>query len=74
MCVGVLCVCVLSLVGRVFVNSLGDRSSIPDRIIPKTPKTILDDSLLNIEYFKVDIKGKVEQFRERDSALLYTSL
>ena len=33
---------------------------------------VLDTSLLNSQHYKVRIKGKVEQSRERSSALLYT--
>ena len=47
-----------------------DRLSIPSRVIPKTQKMLLDASLLNTH--KVLIKGKVEQSRERSSALPYT--
>ena len=61
-------------VGRVFANGLGDVGSIPDRIILNTLKMILDTSLLNTQQYKVHIKGKVEQSRERSSALLYTSV
>ena len=35
---------------------------------------VLDASLFNIQQYKVDIKGKVEQFRERNCALPYTSV
>ena len=42
----------------VFTNGPGDRSSIPGRDIPKTPKMILDAILLNTQYYKVRIKGK----------------
>ena len=42
--------------------------SIPGRVIPKTQKMVLDASLLNIQQYKVGIKGKVEQSRERSSA------
>ena len=35
---------------------------------------VLDTSLLNIQQYKVRIKGKVEQFKERSSALSYTSV
>ena len=44
------------------------------RIKPKTLKMVLDTSLLNTQQCKVHIKGKVEQFRERSSALPYTSV
>ena len=64
----------IGLVGRVFANGLEDRGSIPGRLIPKTLKMVLDTSLLNTPYYKVRIEGKVEQSRERSSALPYTSL
>ena len=37
---------------------------IPGRVIPKSSKMVLDNSLLNAQYNMVCIKGKVEQFRE----------
>ena len=37
-------------------------------------KMVLDASLLNIQQYKVGIKDKVEQSRERSSALPYTSV
>ena len=49
---------------RVFANGPGDLGSIPGRVIPKTQKMVLDASLLNTQYYKVRIKGKVEQSRE----------
>ena len=64
----------IGLVGRVFDNSSGDLGSIPDRVIPKTLKMLLDTSSLNIQQYKERIKGKVEQFRERNSAHPYTSV
>ena len=64
----------LGLVGRVFANGLGDLGSIPGRVIPKTLKMVLDTSLLNTQQYKVYIKGKVEQSRERSSAFSYTSV
>ena len=54
---------------RVFTNGPGDRGSVPGRVIPKTQKIVLDAALLNSHYYKVRIKGKVEQSRERSSAL-----
>ena len=57
---------------RVFANGPGDLGSIPDRVIPKTQKMVLDASLLNTQHYKVRIKDKVEQSRERSSAVLYT--
>ena len=62
----------ISLVGRVFANGPGDLGSIPDRIIPKTLKMVLDTSLLNTQQYKVHIKGKSEQSRERSSIFPYT--
>ena len=56
-------------VGRVFANGPGDRGSIPGRVIPKTLKMVLDTSLLNTQQYKVRIESKVEQSRERISAL-----
>ena len=50
----------IGLVGKVFVNGLGDLGSIPDRVIPKTLKMVLDASLFNTQQYKVCIKGKVE--------------
>ena len=57
---------------RVFANGLGNRGSIPGRVIPKTQKKVLDASLFNIQQYKAGIKGKVEQSREKSSALPYT--
>ena len=64
----------IGLVGRVFTNGLGDIVSIPDRVIPKTLKMVLDTSLLNTQQYKVHIKGKVKLSMERSSALPYTSV
>ena len=60
-------------VGWVFANGPVDLCSIPGRVIPKTLKMVLDVSLLNTQQYKVRIKGKVEQYREKSSALPYTS-
>ena len=51
---------VISLMSRVFANGAGDQGSIPDQVIPKTQKMVLDTSLLNTQHYKVRIKGKVE--------------
>ena len=59
---------------QLFMNDLGDLGSILGRIIPKTLKMVLDISLLNTQQYKVRIEGKVEQSRERSSALPYTSV
>ena len=62
----------IGMMVRVFVNGPVDRASIPGQVIPKPQKMILDATLLNTQHFKVQIKGKVEQSRERSSALPYT--
>ena len=62
------------LFGLVFANGPGNLGSIPGRVIPKTLKMVLDTTLLNTQQYKVRIKGKVEQSRERSSALPYTSV
>ena len=54
---------------RVFTNGLGDRDSIPGRVIPKTQKMELDTALLNTQHYKVWIKSKVEQSKEWSSVL-----
>ena len=59
-------------VGGVFANGPTDLGSIPLYVIPKTLKMALDTSLLNTQQYKVRIKVKVEQSRERSSALPYT--
>ena len=53
---------------RVFANGPEDRGSIPGRVLPKTQKKILDAALLSTLHYKVNIKGKVEQSKERSSA------
>ena len=55
--------------GRSFANGPEDMGSIPAHIIPKIFKMVLDASLLNTQQYKVRIKSKVEQPRERSSAL-----
>ena len=62
----------IGLAVRVFANDPEDLGSIPGRVIPKTQKMVLDASLLNTQHCKGRIKGKVEQSRERSSALPYT--
>ena len=64
----------IDLLGRVFDNDPGILGSLSGRVMPKTKKMILDAALLNTQYFKVRIKGKVEQSRERSNALAYTSV
>ena len=64
----------IGLVGRVFTIGPGDLGSIPGRVILKTLKMLLDTSLFNTQQYKVHIKGKVQQSREKSSTLLYTSV
>ena len=59
----------IGMIVRVFANGPGDLGSIPGRVIPKTPKMVLDATLLNTQHYKVRIKGKVEQSRQRGSTL-----
>ena len=61
-------------VGRVFACGPGDLGSIPGPVIPTTLKRVPDTSLLNTQWYKVRIKGKVEQSKERWSNLPYTSV
>ena len=62
----------IGIMVRVFTIGSGDLGSIPGRVIPKTQKMVIDATLLNTQYYKVRIKGKVVQSRERRSALPYT--
>ena len=64
------CLCLMMVI--VFANGPGDQGSIPGRVVPKTKKMVLDASLLNTQNYKLWIKDKVEQSRERSSALPYT--
>ena len=56
----------IGLMSRVLANGPGDRGSIPARVIPKTRKMVLHTALLNTQHYKVRIKGKVEQSRNRN--------
>ena len=51
---------------RVFANGLGDQGSIPGWVIQKTQNMVLDAALLNTQDYKVWIKGKVEQSKEKE--------
>ena len=65
------------LIGQVcwvFANGPGDLGSIQGRVIPKTLKVVFNTSLLSTKQYKVRIKGKVEQSRERSIAPPYTSV
>ena len=59
----------IGIMVRVVATGPGDLGSIPGRVIPKTQKMILDSSWLNTQHYKVCAKGKVEQSKERSSAL-----
>ena len=60
---------------RVFANGPEERDSIPGRVIPKTQKKIVfDTSWHSTQHYKVRIKSKVEESREKCSALPYTSV
>ena len=68
-----MCICVCKLIGlvdTVFANGPGDLGSIPGRVIPKILKADLDTSLLDTQQYKVHIKGKAEQSRERSSGVV----
>ena len=58
----------------VFADGAGDQGSIPGRVISKTQKMLLDAALPSAQHYKVRIKGKVKQSRERSSTLPYTSV
>ena len=49
-----------------YLGKPGDLGSIPGRVILKTQKMVLDTFLLNTQQYKVRIKGKVEQSREKE--------
>ena len=60
----------IGLMSKVFGNGPGNQG----QVIPKTQKMILDDVMLNTQHYKVRIKGKVEQSKERSNAQSYTSV
>ena len=60
--------------GRVFANDPGDQGSILGRVIPKTQKMVLDIFFQNTQHYKARMNGKVQQSKERSSALPYTSV
>ena len=55
----------------VFINGPRDWGSISGQVISKTQKIELDTSLLNIQHYKVQVKGKVEQSWEWRSTPLH---
>ena len=52
---------------RVFLTGPGNMGSVLGRVMPNTQKMVLDDSSLKNQHYKVRIKSKVEQSRERSS-------
>ena len=42
---------------------------IPGQVIPKTQKMVLKAALLSTQHYKINIKDKMEQSRERSSVL-----
>ena len=64
----------IGIMVRVFTNGSGDLGSIPGCVILKNLKMVLATSSLYTQQYKVSIKGKVEQSRERSSALPYISV
>ena len=59
---------------RVFANGPRNRGSIPDQVISKTQKVVVDAALLRAQCYKVRIKSKVGQSWEWSSSLPYTSV
>ena len=64
----------IGMMVRVFANGQGNLGSIPGRVVPKTQKMVLEVCLLNTQLYKVGIKCKVKQSRERSSSLPYTAV
>ena len=62
----------IGMMVRVFAIVSGDLGSIPGRVIPKTQNMVHDASTLNIQHYKVRIKDKVQQSKERRRALPYS--
>ena len=58
--------------GRAVAKGPGHLGSILGHVVSKTLEMVLDTSFLNTQLYKVRIMGKVEQSRERNSALPYT--
>ena len=67
-----LIIIIIGVMVRVFANDPEVLGSIPSRVLPKTQKIVLYASLHNTQQYKIWIKGKVEQPRERSSAFLCT--
>ena len=63
--------CAIDMMVRVFANSAGFN---PRSNHTKDSKMVLDATLPNTQYYKVRIKGKVEQSRKWSIALPYNSV
>ena len=63
----IISIIIFGQMSRVFAIGSGDQGSIPGRVIPKTQKIVIDATLFNTQHYKVRIKGKVEQSKERSS-------
>ena len=61
----------IGMMVRVFANSPVDLGSIPYQ---RLKEMVLDAFLINTQKYKFGSKSKVEQSRERGSALLYTTV
>ena len=57
---------------RVFANGRETWIQSRGQVISKTQKMVLDATLIKTQHYKVRIKGKVEQSKERSSDLPYT--
>ena len=54
---------------EVFANGPRYQGSIPGLVIQNTQKMVLSAALLSTQHYKVQIKDKVDQFREWSSTL-----
>ena len=59
----------IGIMVRAFAKGPGNLGSIPSRVTLKTQKMVFDATLLITQHYKVRIKSKVEQSRERSSTL-----
>ena len=64
----------IGLMSWVFANGPEDGGSNRRSSPTKDSKMVIDASLLSTQHYKVRIRGKVEQSRERSSALPYFSV
>ena len=59
-------------VGKVFADGPEKRFNPRSSHAKDSKKVVLDASMFNTQHYKVYIKGKMEQSRERNSTLSYT--